>query len=39
LNHAKHISYQASADRVVSDWAAQLCAAMDNTLIASSSGM
>ena len=39
LNHANHITYQAAADRVVNDWAAQLCAAMDNTLIASSHGM
>jgi len=39
LNHANHITNRAAADRVVEDWAAQLCAAMNNTLIASSSGM
>ena len=39
LNHANHITNRAAVDRGVKDWAAQLCASMDNTLIASFSAM
>ena len=38
LNRANHITNQAAADRMVKDWAAQLCAAMSKTLIACSIG-